>query len=208
MQKEQLALGEGVLLHDAEVEKKQTSQSEPKGSSEGLAEAVQANTGVNPETLDEDGKSKGLKSWFKTKVGRRLSRNAQDMEPAPATTSTSAAKDESKEDLYDTPYPVASNWLEPNRPREDSLRNVALAKHTDDAVPVETHEETVEEADYEIHDIGDYKGDGYETPEYVSEDEKFDDAQEEFVDVSSPLSVVKEERKVSGERSSRFKEEF
>src|SRR6202035_27695 len=98
--------------------------------SEGLAEAVQANTGVNPETLDEDGKGKGLKSWFKTKVGRRLSRNAQDMEPTPATTSTSAVKDESKEDLYDTPYPVASNWLEPNPPREDSLRNVALAKHT------------------------------------------------------------------------------
>lgn len=207
VQKEQLALGEGVLQHDAQMEQKESAQSEPKASSEGLAEAVQANTGVNPETVDEDGKGKGIKSWFKTKVGRRLSRNAQDMEPAPATASGSKTESKSKEDLYGT-FPVASNWIEPSRPREESLRDVALAKHTDD-VPSETHEEPVEEEDHEIDDIAGYKPEGYETPEYVSEDEKFDDAVEEIKEGSSPTSVAKEaEKKVSVDKGSRFKEEF
>jgi myosin heavy subunit len=206
VQKE-LALGEGVSQHDAQMEQKESAQSEPKASSEGLAEAVQANTGVNPETVDEDGKGKGIKSWFKTKVGRRLSRNAQDMEPAPTTASGSKTESKSKEDLYGT-FPVASNWIEPSRPREESLRDVALAKHTDD-VPSETHEEPVEEEDHEIDDIAGYKPEGYETPEYVSEDEKFDDAVEEFKEGSSPTSVAKEaEKKVSVDKGSRFKEEF
>jgi myosin heavy subunit len=207
VQKEQLALGEGVSQHDAQMEQKESAQSEPKASSEGLAEAVQANTGVNPEAVDEDGKGKGIKSWFKTKVGRRLSRNAQDMEPAPTTASGSKTESKSKEDLYGT-FPVASNWIEPSRPREESLRDVALAKHTDD-VPSETHEEPVEEEDHEIDDIAGYKPEGYETPEYVSEDEKFDDAVEEFKEGSSPTSVAKEaEKKVSVDKGSRFKEDF
>jgi hypothetical protein len=174
---------------------------------------------LNPDTaLDDDAKGKGLKGWFKEtkeKIGRRLSRStpASPKQETGKQEEEKEEEEEEEEDLYGEPPQTSSNWREtPVTPREDSLRNVALAKPHDDAAAVEeTHLDKGKELEEETHE---------ETPATVHEpaaeeesegEEKFDDAKDSFAEepASTSLAVPEEEvRRVSSERGSRFKEEF
>ena len=207
-------------------------------------QAQAAEVALHPDTALDDDPSKGgrIKSWFKGKIGRRLSR-AHETGPPPSaaaatttspppktsTSTTSAAKDE--EDLYGEQLPMASNWRsietsEPTtsttKPRDDSLRKVALAQpdsppflpKVSTSIPSAIPQHSEDEP-HEINDLSAYKAGNYDDPEYTSADEEFDDAEEEFDEPSSTggaekLDVAEPEmeRKVSGERASRFKEEF
>ena len=146
--------------------------------------------------------SHGLRNWFKEKIGRRTSRNAQDLPPAPTTTTTAAvaegttdtrpttgtSKHTEEEDIYGAQPIIASNWTEANKPRDDSLRNVALATHSD-TQPSRLHEGGVS----------------------AGEDEVFEDAKEDvenLADPTAPFLSAENEGRSSGERGSRFKEEF
>jgi hypothetical protein len=139
-------------------------------------------------------------------------------------------EEEEEEDLYGTQPPMASNWrsIEPttteqtpssSKPREDSLRNVALAKPDSPfSVPKVTapipSTAANYEAPHEITDLTAYKAGNYEDLDDTSDEEEFDDAEEEFQEPSSAggekLGVMdpEMERKISGERASRFREEF
>jgi hypothetical protein len=147
-------------------------------------EREQKTTTADDSAKDDDGKGGKLKSWFKEKIGRRLSRNAQDLGTVPVT-----KREGEEEDIYGEQNPiVASNWAEGHVPRDDSLKNVALAR--------DSHErrksvETTGTADDD-------------------DDDDFKDAQEEFnKDLERPfLNVEEDEKKESTERGSRFKEEF
>jgi hypothetical protein len=156
---------------------------------------------------EDDAKSRGLKEWFKEKrekIGRRLSRAT-----APGT-AKDELKDEHKhesreeeEDLYGEQLPTTGNWKEStDSPREDSLRNVAFAKHEYSDVSEPREQPSVDES-------------GEHTEEHTKEEaedighEKYDDAEEFFEFDKPPLPAIPEElRGVSNERGSRFKEEF
>src|SRR5277367_5897898 len=137
---------------------------------------------LNPDTaLDDDAKVKGLKGWFKEKrekIGRRLSRST----PASPKQETGKQEEEEEEDLYGEPPQTSSNWKEtPVTPREDSLRNVALAKPHDDAAVEETHLDKGKDLEEETHE---------ETPVTVHEPaaEEESEGEEQFDDAKDPFS--------------------
>ena len=168
------------------------------------AEAV-----LHPNTALDDAKGKGIKSWLKekkNKIGKRLSRHALPESPTKAESNEleeeedEDEEEEEEEDLYGEQLPMASNWRETPNAREDSLRNVALAKHEDSNVKGKERE-PVEQASAERE---------VERTE-ESGDEEFKDAKENFEPeelAGSFLAVKEEPMKSSSERGSRFKEEF
>jgi hypothetical protein len=197
---------EGVLQHDHDKDNEETRKEAVEATytatKTGDTPIESPPTDAKPDA-DDDVKSGRIKSWFKSKVGRRLSRNAQDIGTSPSKSQGNAAD----EDIYgETPkQPIlASNWTEAqipadasisteeNAPRADSLKEVALAK-----------DETSDN-----HEIEHVRA-SHETAADTVDEDDFVDAPEEIKETSSPyLGVEEDGRKVSSERGSRFKEEF
>ena len=228
VQGEQLAAVDGGLQFDQQkeneavrkqvVERHKANQELAQATSE---QAHAAEVVLHPDTaLDDDSKRHKLKSWLKEKkdkIGKRLSRGAGDSESPVITPTTSPTKKEVKpadeeEDIYGSQPLATTNWSGSDRPRETSLKDVALAK-TDEPERPKTTDSEVQEPKHpvplEINDLSAYKSAGYE--DVVTDDEEYDDAEEEFEEdpgTSSHLGVKDEGRKVSSERGSRFKEEF
>lgn len=236
---------EGVLQDDSEkdeeefrkfVDERAKANETLNGGARDQAQA--AEVGLNPDTALDDDPAKGgrIKSWFKEKIGRRLSRHGDESSgpsgpsASPQKPSISSpiaqeskAEDEEEEDLYGTQNPIASNWrsIDPtssSKPREDSLRNVALAK-PDSPSPIPKVNTAIPSAaanyeePHEITDLTAYKAGNYEDLDYTSGEDEFDDAEEEFEEPSTGaeklgIKDLELERKISGERASRFKEEF
>ena len=182
-QQEQVVAGEGLDEDDAQrdEEAEPTRRTDDSAKQRALNEPEIEHPRVTDIffrsniALDNTVKGNRIKSWLKGKkerIGKRLSRVPEN-------------KDGPEEDLYGERPDVASNGMEPNFLRADSLRNVTSREQEDDAQ--ETSKNGQEE----------------------SEGEVFNDALEEFEEPQGPPFVVKEEqRKMSSERGSRFREEF
>jgi Eisosome protein 1 len=212
VQSDQADVVDGVLRYDAEENQEMRKEIEERvNAHHELAEVV-----LHPDTaLDDDVMGHGIKSWLKEKkekIGRRLSRaiapesptkhdskeEDQHREQSPKT----STEKEGEEDLYGEHLPVVSKWEDSTGAREDSPRNVALAKH-EDAENIER--KTQEQPATGDHEVSKHGG----TEE--NDDDEFKDAEEEVEPeepATSAFGIMKESRKLSGERGSRFKEEF
>jgi colicin import membrane protein len=227
-QGEQASAVDGVLQYDKEkdteaarkeaVEKYKANVDLQKATAE---QAHAAEVVLHPDTaLEDDSKRQTLKSWFKDKkdkVAKRLSMSKENyIEPiaTPSPTSSPTKSDIKKvdnEDIYGSQPLKSTNWTAVDLPRDDSVKEVALAK-ADQSTEHPSTESTKKSAKPPVQEITDISA--YKNPEYnpnASEDEHYDDAAEDFEEEPAPTSslAVKEEAgKVSSERGSRFKEEF
>ena len=197
---------------DQEAYHKRFEEKQAAGSE--LAEAQDEQSRVaevlHPDTTsDDEAKGKGIKSWLKEKkdkIGKRLGRHISPESPTKLESKEpeeEEEEEEEEEDLYGEQLPMTSNWREAPHTREDSLRNIALAKHEhlDVAGGKMEEREPVEQASAQ-HEVEHTEESG---------DEEFNDAEENFEPkepAGTSLAVKEEPRKLSSERGSRFKEEF
>jgi Eisosome protein 1 len=193
---------EGVLQYDHDKDNEAPKEAVETANQTSNVPLESPPADAKPDA-DDDAKGGRIKSWFKSKVGRRLSRNAQDIGTSPSKYGGNAADEDIYGEKPKQPI-IASNWTdgqipadpnistEESVPRADSLKEVALAKHeTSDSHEIEHVHATHETV-----------------PDTVDEDE-FVDAPEEIKERTSPyLGVEEDGRKGSSERGSRFKEEF
>lgn len=163
--------------------------------------------------LEDDSKGHKLKSWLKEKrekFGRRLSRHTPGGEPilSPTKEDKGKAKEPFDDDLYGQQLPSSSHKHETDM-RDDSLKNVALAKPEDEPGQTASAEDSDVE---EIQDVANYMNVSIVPPTFTDEsgDEEFKDADSKLEGPanSSPTVKGEEGKMVSSERVSRFKEEF